>query len=88
VVLGPFGSVPGKGAPLGAETFGALVRDAQVPVLALGGVDARSAGDAIRAGAAGVAVSRAILASRDPARETRRILDAIDDARAEKPNGP
>jgi len=85
VVLGPFAAVPGKGAPLGAERFGALVRDAQVPVLALGSVDARNAGEAIRAGAAGVAVSRAILASRDPASETRRILEAIDDARAERP---
>ena len=49
------------------------------PVLALGGVDARSVGQCLRAGAHGVAVLSAIWNSPDPlaaAREIRASLDA------------
>ena len=43
------------------------------PVIAIGGIDAVSAGDCIRAGAAGVAVIRA-------ARDAARLVAAIDAA--------
>lgn len=62
VVLGPVGPVPGKNKPLAWSAFAAVVdRIAPTPVLALGGV--RSASDAHaarRAGAAGIAVMRAL----------------------------
>lgn len=77
VTLGPFADVPGKGAALGAAAFASIARAATMPVLALGGIDAATARWAVRAGAHGVAVARAIQGARDPAGETRRILDSL-----------
>lgn len=78
VVLGPFAAVPGKSEPLGAARFAALARATPIPVLALGGIDGPArAAEAIRAGASGIAVSRAILTSRDPTGTTRALLDAL-----------
>lgn len=66
--LSPFAAVPGKGRPLGAAGF-AEIRQAvaELPVLALGGIDAAVGADARRAGADGVAVLRAIARAEDPA---------------------
>lgn len=50
-------------------------------VYALGGIDASNAAEAIRAGAAGVAVISAILSSSDPAAAARGILEAARSAR-------
>ena len=77
VTLGPFAEVPGKGPALGAATFASIVREARMPVLALGGIDGGTARWAVRAGAHGVAVVRAIQGAADPATETRRILDVL-----------
>jgi thiamine monophosphate synthase len=54
-------------------------------VLAQGGVDASNAAECVRAGAAGVAVTGAILAAADPAAAAaalRRALDETTRARA------
>ncbi len=60
-VLGPVLEVPNKGAPMGWAQFASLAASAPMPVLALGGIatieDARRAH---AAGAAGIAVSRAL----------------------------
>jgi thiamine-phosphate pyrophosphorylase len=71
-------SKPARGPALG---LGALREAARrgLPVLAQGGVEAANAGDCLRAGAAGVAVTGAILAAREPgaaAAALRRALDA------------
>ncbi len=71
-------SKPAERASLGLGAL-AAVRGAGIPVLAQGGIDADSAGDAIRAGAAGVAVTGAVLLAEDPgaaAHSLRRALDA------------
>lgn len=77
VVLGPVGTVPGKNEPMGWPAFEAVARDATMPVFALGGItcaeDARRAHDA---GAAGVAVSRA-LHGEDAADVLAGLLDAL-----------
>jgi len=52
-----------------------------LPLLAQGGIDARNAVDALRAGAAGVAVTGAILAARDPRAAARALRAALDGAR-------
>jgi thiamine-phosphate pyrophosphorylase len=49
-----------------------------VPVLAQGGLDASNARQAIEAGAAGIAVTGSILASRDPRRAARALREALD----------
>jgi thiamine-phosphate pyrophosphorylase len=51
-----------------------------LPVLAQGGIDASNAAEVIRAGAAGVAVTGAILMSADPADATARLRSALDRA--------
>ncbi len=81
-VLGPFAPTPGKAAPLGAAGFAEIVAEAGLPVLALGGIDAQNAGAAIGAGAAGVAVVRAVYGASDPARAVGRLLASLDTARA------
>lgn len=74
-VLSPFAETPGKGAPLGAEAFAALVRDAPCPVLALGGITPANASDALRSGAHGLAAIRGFL-EHGPG----PFLDALDSA--------
>jgi len=64
--------------PLGIPALEAVARSG-LPVLAQGGIDADNAGAAVAAGAAGVAVTGAILMASDPgeaAGALRRALDA------------
>lgn len=58
VVFGPVFATPGKGPPVGTEALAAAAR-LGVPVLALGGVEPERVGEAIAAGAHGVAAIRA-----------------------------
>ena len=73
-VLSPVYGVPEKGTPLGTEKFASILRDAgDLPVVALGGIEASNV-DAVRAtGASGVAVIRALRDATDPV-ETARAL--------------
>jgi len=56
--------------------------DPAFPVLAQGGIEVHNAGDVIRAGAAGVAVTGAILGARDPEAAARALRAALDRAAA------
>jgi thiamine-phosphate pyrophosphorylase len=72
---GPVWSTPSKGdadPPIGLEGLRQICEAVDVPVVAIGGIDASKAADCIRAGAAGVAVIRA---ARD-ADALRRAIDA------------
>ena len=64
---------------LGLEAISAAARSG-VPVLAQGGITADRAGDACRAGAAGVAVTGAILLADDVTGATRALRAALDRA--------
>ncbi len=75
--LAPLASVPDKGAPLGLAGFARAIEGLALPVYALGGVDPELARDAALAGAAGVAVIRAVYGAEDPAAAIRRLLDAL-----------
>lgn len=71
---GPVWDTPSKtdaDPPIGLDGLHAICAAVELPVIAIGGIDARNAGDCIRAGAAGVAVIRA---ATDP--ELRRAVDA------------
>jgi len=72
-------SKPGTRPALGLEAIAAAARTG-VPVLAQGGITARSAGDACRAGAAGVAVTGAILLAEDVTSATRALRVALNQA--------
>ena len=80
VVFGPVYETPSKrayGPPVGL----AALRDAcatGLPVVAIGGVDADRAPACRSAGAAGVAVIRAVLAADDPGRAMARFFGAIE----------
>jgi thiamine monophosphate synthase len=53
-----------------------------VPVLAQGGVDASNAREVVAAGAAGVAVTGAILMAEDPGAAAAALREALDGAAA------
>lgn len=74
VGAGPVWATPSKadaGPPIGLDGLREICAAVGAPVVAIGGVDASSAGDCVRAGAAGVAVIRA---AGDPA--VRAAVDA------------
>jgi thiamine-phosphate pyrophosphorylase len=63
VGAGPIWATPSKpdaAEPIGLEGLREVCLAVNVPVVAIGGVDASNAGECIRAGAAGVAVIRAV----------------------------
>ena len=80
VGAGPVWSTPSKpdaGPPLGLDGLAATCEAVAVPVVAIGGIDAANAADCIRAGAAGVAVIRAVA-------ELRALRAAVDAALGER----
>ena len=80
VGAGPVWATPSKpdaGEPLGPEGLAAICAAVAAPVVAIGGIDASNAADCIRAGAAGVAVIRAVA-------ELRPLRVAVDAALGER----
>jgi thiamine-phosphate pyrophosphorylase len=76
VLLGPIYDTPSKrsfGAPLGIDAM-AQAAAAPIPVYALGGVGAARVAELRRAGAAGIAVIRAVAEASDPAEAVRAML--------------
>ena len=72
---GPVWATPSKpdaDPPIGLAGLAEICAAASVPVVAIGGIDVSNAGDCIRAGAAGVAVIRAV----GDARALRAAVDA------------
>jgi thiamine-phosphate pyrophosphorylase len=82
IAFGPFAATGTKsdaGAPVGVAGIRAVRSLTTLPLVAIGGIGARSAGAAIEAGADGIAVVSAIMAATDPevaARELRRVIEA------------
>ena len=73
---GPVWATPSKpdaGNPIGLDGLADVCLATQLPVVAIGGVDASNAADCIRAGASGVAVIRALA-------ELRAVREAVDAA--------
>jgi thiamine-phosphate pyrophosphorylase len=66
-------SKPDADPPIGLAGLAEICAAVDIPVVAIGGIDASNAGDCIRAGAAGVAVIRA-------AKDTAALRAAIDAA--------
>ncbi len=86
VAHGPFAATATKtdaGGPTGAEGLAATRRLTLLPLIAIGGIDARNAAAAVRAGADGVAVVSAIMAAPDPEAASRELRAAIDATKAE-----
>ncbi len=69
------------GAPIGVEALAEIASAVSIPVVAIGGVSVHNAAEAIRAGAAGVAVISAVAGAEDPAQAARRLLRIVEGAR-------
>jgi thiamine-phosphate pyrophosphorylase len=87
VVFGPVFSTPSKVGilePRGLDGLAeAVTAGGGMSVLAIGGLDASRAGDAIRAGAAGVAVIRAVIAAEDAGAAADELVRAMASPAAE-----
>ena len=71
------GSKADAGDPIGPSGLARVVSACPLPVVAIGGISTANAGQAIAAGAVGVAVISAVMAAPDPAAATRALLAAI-----------
>lgn len=71
----PTNSKPGYGPPLTLDGLADVIGRIEIPVIALGGVTAATAGLCRRSGAAGVAVMGTIMRASDPATAIADILD-------------
>jgi thiamine-phosphate pyrophosphorylase len=84
IAFGPFAATGTKtdaGAPIGAEGIHAVRSLTALPLVAIGGIDAGSAGAAIEAGADGIAVVSAVMAAPDPEAAARELCGVIEAAR-------
>ncbi len=80
VAHGPFAATGTKtdaGKPVGTEGIERVRALTSLPLVAIGGIDATNAADAIRAGADGVAVVSAIMAARDPGAAARVLNNVV-----------
>jgi thiamine-phosphate pyrophosphorylase len=75
--FGPVYATPAKTGAQGVDRLRAAVAAVSLPVLAIGGVTPARVAEVSSAGAAGVAVIRAILAAPDPGAATRAFLAAL-----------
>lgn len=83
-VLSPVYGVPEKGAPLGPALFERLRLTVTLPVVGLGGVETDNVAAVSAAGAAGVAVIRALSRAEDPAAAAQSLRQGL----ASGPGGP
>jgi thiamine-phosphate pyrophosphorylase len=81
-------SKPGYGPVLGLDAFAAAARQATLPLLALGGIDARLVGGVVAAGAAGVAVMGEAMRAADPERAVKALVGALAAARSRHHSPP
>jgi len=80
-------SKPGYGPPLGLAALTAAAKF-NIPVLALGGITAATAGSCLAAGAQGIAVMGEIMRSDDPGSMVRALLHACASARGYRRSVP
>ena len=76
VVFGPVFTTPSKlayGPPQGLSQLAAVVREASIPVLGIGGITPANLSQVQQTGAHGVAMIRAVLAAPDPCAATQAL---------------
>jgi thiamine-phosphate pyrophosphorylase len=80
IVFGPVFDTPSKaayGAPQGLQRLEEVIRQATIPVLAIGGIDRHNLLQVLQTGAHGVAMIRAVLAAPDPYTATQQLCDLL-----------
>ncbi len=73
-------------APIGPTGLALIAAAVDVPVIAIGGIDADRVGEVLEAGAWGVAVLGAVAASADPEAATRSLRAALDRVLSGRPD--
>jgi thiamine-phosphate pyrophosphorylase len=84
VAHGPFAATatkPDAGRPVGVAGLAMVRARTRLPLVAIGGIESGNAGEAVRAGADGVAVVSAIVGAADPETASRQLLRAVETAR-------
>ncbi|MGH3085724.1 MAG: thiamine phosphate synthase [Rubrobacteraceae bacterium] len=76
----PTSSKPGM-APRGVRELARIVAALDVPVLAIGGIEASNVGEVLATGASGVAVISTILAAKDPENAARKLREAANECK-------
>jgi thiamine-phosphate diphosphorylase len=76
--LSPVFAVPDKGEPLGVEGFTSAIADVGIPTYALGGIQSEQVQPLLSAGAAGLAVRRAIYDAKDRRAALQALVYALD----------
>jgi len=66
-----------EATPQGIHGLRAVVEATDLPVVAIGGIDAVNAREVVEAGAAGIAVISAVGAAADPVAATRALVEAV-----------
>lgn len=85
--VGPIYATRGKsdaGPPTGLGLVSDLAARYDIPLVAIGGIDATRAADVVRAGGAGVAVITAVVNAEDVDAAARAIADAVHGAREQR----
>ncbi|MGB3330010.1 MAG: thiamine phosphate synthase, partial [Thermomicrobiales bacterium] len=80
----PTASHPGE-PPAGLDRLRSVVEAVDIPVFAIGGIDATNVRDVLATGATGIAVITAILHAPDPAAATATLRAILDDPDAQPP---
>ncbi|MDR5683957.1 MAG: thiamine phosphate synthase [Armatimonadota bacterium] len=75
---------PDAGVPIGLEGLRRIAAAVRVPVVGIGGITAENAGSVIAAGASGVAVISAVVATEDKVGAARAIRQAVDATLAQR----
>ncbi len=84
ITFGPVYYTPSKaryGDPVGIAALRQTAETIDIPVFALGGIKRGNVGEVIAAGAHGIALISAIIASDDPEKETAELLSLLSSAK-------
>ena len=72
---------PDAADPIGLEGLAAICSAVELPIIAIGGINAANARQAVNKGVAGVAVISAIISAADIAGAVRALKSAVEDVR-------
>jgi thiamine-phosphate pyrophosphorylase len=78
------GSKADAGAPVGTARIGEIAAAVRIPVVGIGGIGLENSAEVAAAGAAGVAVIRAVMHAADPEAATRRLLHEVERGRQQR----